>query len=126
MDPAVYIPVAVAIVTPLAAYLLAARRMSGKVQTSDAGELWAESRAIRDDYRNRLLDSADRTRDLEGRVARLEGANNELARENFTLQNKVIALEALVTELRETITKLQETIQTQARELGKEKKLNGH
>jgi chromosome segregation ATPase len=126
MEPAILIPVAVAIVAPLGAYLLAARRMSGKVQTSDAGELWAESRAIRDDYRNRLLDAADRSRDLEARVAKLENSNNELNRENFALQNKVLALERLVTELRDTITKLQATIQTQAQELGKEKRLNGH
>jgi hypothetical protein len=122
----VWIPLAVAIVAPLGAYLLAARKFAGKVDTTDADRLWLEAKNIRDDYRERLLNEGLARRDLEVRVARLEGANNELQRENYALQNKIVALEALVSSLRDTIKKLEDTIMSQAKELGKEKRLNGH
>jgi FtsZ-binding cell division protein ZapB len=47
IDPLVGI-IAVAIIGPVGAYLLAARKMSGKIATSEAADLWAESKAIRD------------------------------------------------------------------------------
>jgi len=38
----------VAFIGPIGAYFLAARKMSGNVGTSEAEQLWAESKAIRD------------------------------------------------------------------------------
>lgn len=120
MDPAVLvIPIIVAIAAPVGAYLLAARKMSGKIGTSDASELWEESRSIRDDYRNRLLTAAERAVSLEMRVAALEGTNAELVNQNLDLVAKVGKLETLVETLRATITKLEETIEHQRTELGR-------
>lgn len=110
MDVKLIIPLLIAMVAPLGAYLLAARRMSGKVDTSTATELWTEARAIRSDYREQLAGAADRTRLLEERVAKLEGQNNDLVQENLALKTKVVALETLVETLRNTITGLEETI----------------
>lgn len=118
MNPAILVPIVVAIVAPVGAYLLAARRMSGKVATSDADQLWNEARSIRDDYRDRLDQAASRQAELEHRVAVCEGQNTDLLRENFDLRTKVTSLEALVGQLRITITHLEETIATQAEELG--------
>ena len=120
MEPTVIVALIAAVAAPLGAYLLAVRRMSGKIATSDASDLWAESRSIRDDYRERLLESSERASRLEARVAVLEGTNTELGRLNAELSAKVASLEALVVSLRETITALQSTIETQRDELEKE------
>lgn len=103
----IILPLLVAMVAPLGAYLLAARRMSGKVDTSTATELWGEARAIRHDYREQIALAAERTRELETRVARLEGQNTDLIRENIELKAKVVALETLCDTLRNTIDELQ-------------------
>lgn len=118
MEWGILVPLAVALVAPVGAYVLAARRMSGKIATSDAARLWDESRDIRDDYRQRLLSAAERHVALEQRVATLEGKNNELVRENYEFNSKVLACEGTVAQLRETITTLQATITIQRAELG--------
>jgi hypothetical protein len=54
IDPAVTIAVLAAAIGPIGAYLVAARRLSGKINNSDAEQLWAESKAIRDWSNDRL------------------------------------------------------------------------
>jgi predicted nucleic acid-binding Zn-ribbon protein len=110
LTPEVFIPIVVAIVAPIGAYLLAARKMSGKVTTSDASQLWAESRDIRDDYRVRLGSANDRIIGLEGRVTKCEETNLSLEKENLFLQRKIQELEELIVELRATIVKLEGTV----------------
>jgi uncharacterized coiled-coil protein SlyX len=117
MDWTVLVPVAIALAAPVGAYLLAARKMSGKIATSDATQLWKEAKDIRDDYRVRLIAAGERYTDLEGRVANLERINVELVRENYELKAKVVKLDELVGALRETITTLQGVIAEQRTEL---------
>ena len=107
MNPAVIVPIAVAIVGPLITYLITVWRMSGQIGTSQAGDLWEESRSIRDDYHRRLQESDLRTRDLEARMARLEGENNALLHENIELRQKVVRLETTISILQHTIDDLQ-------------------
>jgi uncharacterized protein YlxW (UPF0749 family) len=106
-----------AIAAPIGAYVLAARKMSGKIDTSSATELWKESRLIRDDYRERLLAAAERTTGLEVRVAKLEEINVELLRENLALKQKVSELQTIIEDLQKTIKKLMDTIAIQTIEL---------
>lgn len=47
IDPILGVIIA-ALVAPIGAYLLAAKRMSGKIGTTEAATLWEESRAIRE------------------------------------------------------------------------------
>jgi predicted RNase H-like nuclease (RuvC/YqgF family) len=119
MDWALLIPTIAAIVGPLTAYVLAVRRTRGRINTSEASDLWKESASIREDYRTRLLESSDRTRDLEKRVARLEQANNELLAENLAQKERIIALEKRIISLQEEIVKLNRVITTQEDELRK-------
>ena len=79
----VIIPIIVAVVGPLGAYLVAARRMSGQVKTSDASDLWREAGEMRSEYRTQL------------------GEANA----------KIIGLEAQITALRNTVIELQGTIE---------------
>lgn len=110
MELSVLIPVTIALVGPIGAYLVASRRLSGKIGTSEAGDLWKESQSIRNDYRDRLGVADDRTRDLEKRVAKLEELNNDLVRENIHCRGEVAELKATISVLRATITKLEEAL----------------
>jgi uncharacterized protein YceH (UPF0502 family) len=73
MDTAALIAAAAAILGPLVAYVVAARRFSGKIETTEAAELWAESRSIRDWSQARI-------RELEARIETLEDDNTDLRR----------------------------------------------
>lgn len=111
------VPILVAAIAALGAYIAAARKLSGKIGTSDASELWKESANIREDYRDRISVSERRTVDLEKRVASLEHENNGLVRENSALVNRIATLEAMIetlkTEneaLRQVVDSLQESL----------------
>ena len=67
----VVITIIAACAAPLGAYLIAARRFSGRIESSDAKDLWAESRSIRDWSQGRIAS-------LEARVAHLEEENRAL------------------------------------------------
>jgi predicted RNase H-like nuclease (RuvC/YqgF family) len=96
LDLTVISPIVIAAIAPLGAYLLAAHRMSGRVDTSTASELWGEARSIRDDYNVQLKRANERVRDLESRVEKCEGQNYDLVRENYQLKAKVRELERLI------------------------------
>jgi hypothetical protein len=83
IDPA-YVAVVVAVAGPLAAYLVAVRRFSGKIESSDASQLWEESRSIRE-WSVRELG------ELRERVAVLETDKSTLAHENRTLTLELAA-----------------------------------
>lgn len=118
MDPTTLVAVIAAVAAPIGAYLLAARKMSGRIRTSDASDLWAESRDIREDYKAQLEKANERTSRLEDRVARLERTNAELVGENIVLRARVTELEQLVDTQRQTIAALERTIEAQRDELG--------
>ena len=93
MNSATWVPIVVAIVAPIGAYVLAARKMSGKVSTSDATQLWKEAGAIRDDYRGQLQLADARVQNLEVRIGTLEDKNDILLAENAALKRRVAELE---------------------------------
>jgi len=67
-----------ALAGPIVAYIVAARRFSGKIETTEARELWKESRAIREWSQRRMRELEQRNRALEDRVEHLENENAEL------------------------------------------------
>lgn len=71
IDPTTTGAVVAAFIGALGSYTLAARRFSGKIETTEAKELWAESRSIR-------KWSQERIEELNGVVGRLEARNSEL------------------------------------------------
>ena len=107
MDKTFLIGLIAVVIAPLLGYVAANRRLSGKIGTSEATDLWAESSAIRADYREQIASSTRRTYSLEERVANLEKLNNELSRENMGLSEKSRTYEAVVDELRKRIAVLE-------------------
>jgi len=68
------VAIIVGLAAPVVSYLVAARRFSGKIETTEARDLWSESKAIRDWSRKRI-------EALEKRVQELEDENEKLRRE---------------------------------------------
>jgi chromosome segregation ATPase len=97
---AVLIPIGVAIVTALGAYLASVRRLSGKIGTSEASDLWEESASIREDYRTRLNFAEARAIRLEERVDKLEDLNQLLSIDNRDLRIKLGECERELAQLR--------------------------
>jgi peptidoglycan hydrolase CwlO-like protein len=119
IDPALFVALAAVVAAPIVSLWIASRKMSGRIGTSDASELWAASKALRDEYREQLNKMSTRQRDLEGRVASLEGENTVLSRGNYERDQKIAVLELTIAKLRETIASLESTIRSQKEELEK-------
>ena len=102
------VPVLIAAIAPLGAYLLAARRMSGKIATSDATDLWAESKDIRTDYRLRLEESNQRVEALEKRIDKLEDLNTSHRHEIEALKGQIATFQLTIKEMETVIYNLRQ------------------
>jgi len=89
MNPALIIAISAAIIGPLLTYLSSARRLSGRITTSEAASLWQESSSIREDYRTQIKALNRIIARCESRITELEKINKELNRENNNLINVV-------------------------------------
>lgn len=83
-----------ACVGPLIAYISANKKLSGKIGTSEAESLWAESASIREDYRARL-DQANK------RINALEERNTELERSHSKLVGEIAARDQIIDTVKE-------------------------
>lgn len=95
------------IVGPLFAYIGISRRLSGKIGTSEAADLWAESRSLREDAAQKLALSEGRINVLEVRVRELEKDNTRLSEKNFELVQKISVDEMDIKALRSRIEALE-------------------
>lgn len=83
------------VVGGILAYLGVYRRLSGKIATSDAAQLWKENDALRTEYRDTIKELRDEIKeqraiveDCDTRIAVLEADNERLHKDNSTLQNR--------------------------------------
>lgn len=81
-NSAIYVALFAALVGPLLTYLVAARKLSGQIKNSEATELWAESRSIREWSSTQIIELRRYVTELEGRVDELETTNSRLSIEN--------------------------------------------
>lgn len=105
MDPIVGAVLA-AIVAGLASYLAAARKLSGKINTSDAAELWTESRSIREWSAERISALSTQVSELEHRIEVVEGYNLALVNEKQQLLQQIQEHMAALAASRETVATL--------------------
>lgn len=86
MSDPIIIGLVASLIAAAGTYFIAARQFSGKIETSDAAQLWAESRSIRDWSTKRL-------EELNQLVARLEVQLGTVRTENRALHQRVAELE---------------------------------
>ena len=65
---AVVVPVVVALIAALGGWMVKARQLSGKIETSEAADLWQESAAMRADCWKQLERAQARIEALEKRL----------------------------------------------------------
>lgn len=92
VDPLIGV-IVVALIGPLGAYLVAARRFSGKIASSDATDLWAESRSIREWSQKQLDQLAIRIRTVEEENTQLRATVHSLTTELEYAKARVAELE---------------------------------
>lgn len=107
MDPVVGVIIG-SIIAALSTYFIAVRKLSGRIATTEAAQLWEESNRIREEYRAQLAISNERVVDLEKRVAGIEAHNYELTVDNLRLRNHNAELEKTVGDLQTRIFALEE------------------
>jgi chromosome segregation ATPase len=95
---------------PLLTYFGTVRKLSGKIGTSDASDLWAESKDQRNYLDKQLERANDRILRMEERMAHLEEKNFELRNENATLRIENAELKLQVAGLQKTVDRLQEEL----------------
>lgn len=93
MDAAILISLGTVIAASVLSYLAASRRLSGKIGTSDAEQLWAESKSIREDYRKQIIAANKRIAELEQSVQNCETLYNKSQDENRSLTLRIEQLE---------------------------------
>lgn len=103
--PAVIALVA-ALAAPFAAYVVAARRFSGRINNSDASSLWQESTNLREEYREDIRLLRRELADCEERVGRVEERNRSLSRENADLRRTIDEHEETIRTLRLEVERL--------------------
>lgn len=99
MNYGILVPLVVALVAPLFAYLAAARRLSGRIQHSEATSLWEEASKLRSEYKDEL---GRLRREIEGcydRIGEIETVNGRLREENGTLRRLVLEHEQTINDL---------------------------
>lgn len=87
MDPG-FVALFIALIAPVGAYLVASRKLSGQIKDSDATELWAESKSIREWATQRIKELNAHIDLLELRLAEVERQNFDLVEENRKLKLK--------------------------------------
>jgi hypothetical protein len=90
MDWASLVPLGVAVVGLAAGYLKLNRKLSGRINTSEAAELWKESAAIREDYRIQLGERDQRIATLHVDIRNCEEVNEKLRRRVTDLETERI------------------------------------
>lgn len=92
MSPAVY-ALAAAIVAALGAYVAAARKMSGTIGTSEASDLWAATKDVRDFTAEQLRIANERIGTLEGVITALHARIVLVEKENADCWERLTAIQ---------------------------------
>lgn len=80
------VPIAVALAAPIFTYLVAARKLSGRIHTSEAGQLWEEANALRIEYRERAITCESQLKAARNEISTVTARNSSLSRENKKLR----------------------------------------
>lgn len=86
--------------TGLISYLVVRRKNSGSISTSDAADLWAESNALRKDYRDRANQLEEQLEDVNNKLQTVMGELTKLKANSSTMIRKINELKRIISNLR--------------------------
>lgn len=112
--------VVIALVAALGSFLAVARRLSGKIATSEATSLWEESSKLRQEYKDEIRQLRGDLHDCVLRVGHLEEKNRSLSRENADLRRTIEEHEETIRTLRAEVARLTADNVEMRTQLGKE------
>lgn len=110
MDIGIILAIIAAISAPIIAYLGAARKLSGKINTSEAGELWNEASNLRREYKTEIGELRGLITILKDRVEEVESKNEVLHLENGELRNEVLRLRSENLQLKNRVLELEDRL----------------
>lgn len=96
MDAAIIVAILGVVFAPLLTYLIAARKLSGKIQTSEAGDLWEEASKLRQEYREEAIRLSGEIAILRRRLEHCES----VMQENIDLRQQIKELREIIGEKR--------------------------
>jgi len=77
----------------LVTYLVAIRRASGRIATTEASTLWEAAEQMREEYREQIAVLNEVVKGLRDRIVHLERENDRLRAENDKLQQRLERVE---------------------------------
>ena len=101
MEIGLIVALVTALAGPLLAYLAAARKLSGRITTSAASELWDEAKNLRIEYKEEAKFLRAEIQACNKRIEEIEAHNAELHRENGNLRKIIAKLERKIDLLEE-------------------------
>jgi peptidoglycan hydrolase CwlO-like protein len=96
----IFTGLAAALVTSLIAYLVARRQHSGSISTSDAASLWAESNALRAEYKYRAEKLEAQLEEVNSQLQNVMGELGKLKADSSTMIRKIDELKRIISKLR--------------------------
>lgn len=110
MDVGIIFAVAAAVLGPIWAYLAAAKKLSGRINTSEASQLWDEAGKLRFEYKAELTELREITTRLRVRIEELDEKNEALHSENETLRFEVLRLQDENGDLKDRVHELEDRL----------------
>lgn len=95
------IAVPVGLLTVYVTYLVSKRQNSGSIQTSEAVDLWAESNALRQEYKNRAEILEARLEEVNAQLQEVMTQLTTLQGKSDNMVKKIDALKKIINSLRE-------------------------
>ena len=87
-------------ITGIVSYFIARRKNSGNISTSDAASLWAESNALRQEYRNRAETLEAQLVEVNSKLQTLMAELTKLRADSGIMIEKIEELKKIIVELR--------------------------
>lgn len=81
------VPIIVALGAPLLAYLGIARKLSGRIATSEAANLWEEATQMREEWQRRATECEQQVLAARNEIQILTARNTELTRQVREMRN---------------------------------------
>lgn len=89
------------ILSSIVTWAISKRTASGSISTSDAASLWAESNALRQEYRDRAEQLEKQLEEVNGKLQTVMDELSKLRANSDVMIEKITELKKIIAELRE-------------------------